>query len=479
MTKVWSRSGFQEKVLDAQEVSRSPRCIVTKYVLNDRTIVAGKSNSPQRGRRTAGLVGESFYKPSRFYYQKDKNIHEALATTELLPKPLGVIPEDLELIMEWAEGTPFFRQIIKVEKELASGTATETRRYVQIDRLNRKLLDHLVGFYDKSADFSQNMVSKTLLALTNGDYKRRRKKEFFLEMRSSYEEEVRLRSALLKLVYSYCRDFKNLHPQFYVLNMAMEPNQRRDIWSKGKEAMKSYLHTKGFNYNEKVKEFLSAYNCLIYDEPDADLITLLKEGKILTIHGDWGPHNVKYIKGKYGKILDTNETRLGNPHRDVITGVNNFWSRPSESRIPGLVETAWQELLNIHGSYEDYPDFFAGCIATRIYDNLRIAAINSTYSDEDIDRFVEDYPPFDGLNRPDKNQKFKSDRLDDSTKVITHYTLDDGRNIIARATPRKQEAFARLMGVVDDFLHVTKITAPVTEKYRGKPYDQLGAFDGK
>lgn len=459
MVDTWTKADLEARIARQERVSKSRYSTVHRLTLNDGSVVASKTFHDPNVRMNTEISGSSYQKPPEFYLRKEGMLLDSLDSTKIFPKLIATMPSELKFIMEWVEGVPFYEEYLKI---LRGETESSVSTPAGIGKLNTRLLNYLGNFYDATTDFS-NSISQG-----KGDMRK------ILNYRGEREQDIRLRSALYKLVYWHSPEFKYRFPQFY--NVVPDKKLRKGFWRRTKESIRDYVGTKGIDFNKFVEFYLTYKNDILCSGKTQK--ELFNEGKLCLVHGDWGPHNIISLKWNYGKVLDPNEARMGLPYPDVVSGIHNLWSRPTESRVPSLANEAWNMLGEINRAPENVHDFLIGYLVTRIDEDLRIAGSNTDYSDQEIDRFVCGHPGFEDLSRNEKAYRFKRDRIEDIDKVIWHYEYGGGQIFTkdkSRVSKKKQLKFSQFAKKVEDFLYQTKISMEKAEPHRGKPPEKLGS----
>lgn len=479
MLEIWTEAELEDLVLHRERVHCSRSSVVNKLQLKDKRKAAEKLHRPDPSdlkKRELSLGGKSFHRGESHYFLK-----EAILCKDLPPLVdlIAVVPETLKTVTEWADGIPFHDLFIEMEQAYASDIEEHNRgeliadsdrisKGARLNQLNERFLDHLAHFYDETADISdmarKSIFNKKSWTTPSG---------FDFKVRSRKEHERRQRSYLLKLVYGLSEEFKSRHPEFYYPNVPTRAKDRKRKWAKAKRRIKSHLASKRIIFNEFVNEYLYLYNKLVYGEETYDKNKLLLDRKLQIIHGDFISKNVMYNKGKMGEVLDPNECRVDKPHHDVVAALSNFVNRPSESRVPRLVEYIWQRSFETDG-YPDYKKFFIGTLATRVVEDIRIASTNITYTDEEINNFTEGHPRFDTLCPEERAYQFRRDRIDDLRSMIAYYTYGGGYSQLQHCDQKRVTDLMRFLDLTNRLISCLHIGAERPKKYIGKPVRSLG-----
>ena len=134
------------------------------------------------------------------------------------------------------------------------------------------------------------------------------------------------------------------------------------------------------------------------------------------------------------------------------------------------------ELRSLRYGYNDYPNFLAGTIATRVWEDLRIAASNSSYTEDEINRFIKGHPEFKSLPGAERLNKFKYDRINDLVgTTIPYYMGGDGYSkVLSICSNEKRQRLYDLLELTRKFLHVSHVDVLPTERYIGKNISVLG-----
>ncbi len=491
----WSTADLEQRLVFSKTLSRSSTSMVllSKDVLTERDVVTKSYSTSElenvtverlRDQKESGVLsGPSYFKTEQSYFEKEKALLEVLCDSRIVPPIYAVVPETLSIIMGHVEGVSFSQKLLEIdgllfdENILIPEKEKKREKEVKKNALRERLLDHLVEFYKQTEELSvkaraglsrhvQTEVRLSRYTLPSCSY---------LALRSSEEEDIRLRHYLLKLVYGGSEEFKNNHPQFYgVVNIPRESYKRKEKWNQAKKEVKAYLDTKEINFNEFSLRFQQLYDDILFSEKDSkgnlkslSIAEKLGRSKLRLIHGDFGPHNILYSPGKLGTILDFNECRIAAPQIDISLALFNLYSNPKESRVPRLIEYFWNNQHEVKKAYPSFPDFLAGCIATRVLQSLRIASCNFDYDSADIDRFVEGHPAFVGLQQKERDVRFKYDRIIGLEETIPFYTIGDGYKLLEGADPQRREKLVSFLEMARKLIYTSYIMPPL-EKYRGK-----------
>lgn len=486
MVEYWRTEDLECKLeyIDALSFSSTSGVLLYRDVVSQKEVVL-KSYSIARLKNAkaekihprvnlAVLSGPSYSKTDISYFHKEAALLEALADTRIVPPIRAVIPDYLSIVMDRVDGVQFSKKLLEIERD---ETITSKDKEVKKNALRERLLEHLVDFYDQTENLSNRTVNGLFNYVKNDAQLTRYSINSFpyLALRTFEEENTRLRHYLFKLVYGGSEEFKNNHPQFYgVGNIPREPSKRKVLWIQAKKEVKDYLMTKGINFNEFSNNFQRLYDDIVFSVNDnsgklkkLSLSEKLHSGKLRMIHGDFGPHNVLYVSGKLGFIVDFNECRIANPHVDVSLALFNLYSNPPESRVPRLIENFWNTQNQVNQAYPSFPDFLAGCVATRVLQSLRIASCNMDYDSADVERFVEDHPTFKDLPTKDRDVRFKYDRIIELNETIPFYTIGDGNKLLGSANTQRRERLNEFLEMVRNLITVAYIMPPL-ERYRGK-----------
>jgi hypothetical protein len=485
MVEQWTLDDLESKIKSQELLSLSSKSAVYKYELNDGRIIIGKSydhyDTPEYKKAfkdKTSLVDESFYKNPRHYFKKELKVLSCYSKTNVAPQPIAFIKENLLILMEYIDGKPFSDLFVEEEIKFIEGSTKDGKRpqkrelNIAKNKLRDKLVENLENYYKRTAPLHKNIVKQCLDKY--GNYTE--KNHPTLKIRGQYEEKTRFRHAVYKMVYGFSKEFKEENPQLYNEQLLANRDTQNKLWKKAKIEIKKYLKTKEIIFEDFVTDFLGLYHNLVYghDKLDNKITSeLLKEGKIRAILGDAGPQNFIYVQNKRGKLIDFNESRLANPHLDVVSALFNIYSMPTESRIPRYIRNFWQETPQIKESYPDFHEFHAGCMATRLYKDFLIAANNSDFSDIEIERFAAGHPRFDDLTKENRNMLFKKDRIVDMLYMFPYYMFEDGYKVVLEPSPKKNE-LRELLNLTREFLHKTYIGLLPTEKYIGIRVDEIG-----
>ncbi|GEM_PF-5037304 len=485
----WSSSDLEQRLDSSKVLSRSSTSMVllSRDSLKNREVVVKSYSSLKFGQITSERVytsgtvgvlsGPSYFKPERSYFEKEAALLNVLSQSRIVPPIYAIVPENLSIVMGHVEGVAFSKKLLDIDNLPVNETFTLRDKEVKKNALRERLLDHLVEFYNQTEDLSD----KARHGLSRYDHGGGKLIRYivpscsYLALRSSEEEDIRIRHYLLKLVYGGSEEFKNNHPQFYgVANIPPESHKRKEMWNQAKKDVKAYLNTKEINFNEFSQRFQQLYDDILFSEKDSkgnlqslSLLNKLNSDKLLVIHGDFGPHNVLYSPGKLGTILDFNECRIASPQIDISLALFNLYSNPTESRVPRLIEYFWNNQKSVQRAYPSFPDFLAGCIATRVLQSLRIASCNFDYDSSDVERFVVGHPTFHGLLQKERDVRFKYDRIIELGETIPFYTIGDGFKLLEGAHPQRREKLVSFLEMARKLIYTSYIMPPL-EKYRGK-----------
>ncbi len=493
---------LREETNEEVVIAISQKSVVTRLELKTRELRATKSYHPDTlelnlytPSELEILPGESFAKDPVHYYHKESRLLDKLKDTEVVPRITCVVPEQMKIVMEYLEGEQFHTKLMKIDRNYKDKVYKDDK-YTQGGKykdswvfgfkkngVRERLLRRLSALYDRTHDFSRSVV-RGIEDLGNEERKHILR-EHGLELRSLNEEEVRLRSYLLKLVYGNSDEFQSQNPIFYNLDDIRGKQDRHRKWGAAKSSIKRYLRskfngTKLVDYNNFVNRFLNLYLRLVFDGPGKNgnngksrspfqynVKELLRKRKLRFIHGDFGPHNVIHA-GNRTKVFDLNEARIGHPHVDVVLALFNLYSRPTESRVPNLIYNFWKDQRDVKEGYPDFQDFLVGCIATRMFQDIRIAASNGYYLEKERERFTDGHPDFDDLKKPQQEALFKYDRILDMEGAIPFYAVRDGFNTVLKGSP-KREDLKEFLEMGRDFINFTYVSSPEVERYVGKP----------
>ncbi len=501
MVERWNPRLLEDRLIKPRLLSRSSTSVVYAMwdtVLDKEVVLKSYSASwsPQpaldkRGKQSnllTVLSGSSYNsRPDRSYFFKETGLLEVLCNSKIVPPLLGIMPEHLVIIMDYVEGEAFSKKLLDVDKKALSEELSERLsprdKEVKKNTLRERLLEHLVEFYNQTEDLSAK-ATRALIHEKKTEYTLRRYSVLSsgIGLRSLEEEDTRLRHYLLKLVYGGSEEFKLGHPEFYgVGNIPKNPDERKALWNVAKKEIKKYLLSKNIDFHDFVEKFKGLYGEIVSGEDNGSgklralsLVEQLEQKKLRIVHGDFGPHNVLYDPEKLGTILDFNECRVGYPHIDVSLALFNLYSNPRESRVPRLVEYFWNKQEGVKKAYPSFPDFLAGCIATRVMQSIRIASRNMDYESADVERFTEGHPAFEGYSSTkERDVRFKYDRIISLEETIPFYTIGDGNALLSGAHKARKEKLNEFLEMVRHLIHSTYIMPPL-ERYRGKGAEVLG-----
>jgi len=115
----------------------------------------------------------------------------------------------------------------------------------------------------------------------------------------------------------------------------------------------------------------------------------------------------------------------------------------------------------------------AATMAMRILQNIRIASTNSTYTEEEIRRFVDGHPSYDDLPSRARQWMFKRDRVADLRLMLPYYAYGEGYNTVL-AQSKHRDNVRKLCDLTWQLMSRTYIDVPYEKRYSGKRIDELG-----
>ena len=351
-----------------------------------------------------------------------------------------------------------------------------------MNRSRQGMLNRLARFYCQTQKLNDHLASR-LGSVEEGSTE----EENISWLVRGEEDRARVESYFFKLVYAISPEFRTENSALYGRVIPPDPTERERVWNDVKEKITKYVSQKGMDFDTLTSEFMSLYHRLLFgveiiDKRTRD--TLIQEGKMRLIHGDFGPHNVMlYMESKggkspgrqKGKIFDLNEMHFGPPQKDVSSALFNLYCDTGESYVPSLViNDLWKRVSGIREAYPNPLDFLIGCMATRLLQDIRISASNSDYSDYEIKRFTKDHPDFAQLGQEEKRNRFREERIADIQDMIPFYMFGPGMNkVFFDATPDRREALRDILYLVRNFLHRTYVDSVAQQSYRGIDMDEL------
>ncbi len=487
MGEEWTKADLEARIKDKQdgtkdrvEVSHSRHSVVYRLKLESGQTVYGKSYLGGMGRSSLTLAAESFPVDPGEEWEKEATLYEFMGQTGVSPRLVARVPDEMMLVVEEAIGFPYSQRFLSTMNQFRAGECDRTVYNNRMSRLRYRMLGRLAHFYCQTQGLNDSFAGKLA---ARGECQEERDISRFVR---GEEDRTRVEGYFLKLVYALSPEFRGENLHFYRPTVPVDPSERETLWSRVEEKVKEYVSQKGIQFDTFVSEFMTLYYRLLFGLENVDdqtRGTLINDGKMRLIHGDFGPHNVMYLKHQNGKIFDLNDVHFGPPQKDVSSAIFNLYCDTGESYVPSLVIYGlWEKVPTIKKAYPNPVDFLVGCIASRLLWDIRISASNSDYSDDEIERFTRNHPDFKHLGKEDKRNRFREDRIADIRDMLPFYAFGPGMNeVLAGATQESREALREILVRVKDFFSRTYIDSAAEQRYRGIDVSELAgkAASGK
>lgn len=311
------------------------------------------------------------------YFQKEAKALEALSNISdgqrLSPKLLEMDEESLTIRMERITGKTF--REIGIEALESGKDPVNAMREIPL----------LVAAIHRQLQEYQKPLIKAV------QWKSAHGRRQGLRVRSLEEERARTWHYLRTIVYSFSPDLVELKKQTeeYTQNSSISMSEQR---KKINAEIKEYLHKQGINSESFIKDLVNRDHQLLYgvSDPHREEEHLLKEGRLVIVHGDLGPQHL-YTNGKY---IDLDEARLAIREGDLVSALYNTFASPlaTPEKEVGMIEVAFnylQETLPKEVPPEERATFLARVVESRLKESIRLFAADCKASQAQLKEFTK------------------------------------------------------------------------------------------
>ncbi len=347
--------------------------IVTKQYIIPETGKGGNFSSSADPILSMKSFGRS---PSHYFYKESKAL-EVLSNIpddkRLSPKLLGVKEETLTIQMELIDEKTFLEVGIEA-LESGKGPVYAMRE-----------IPHAVAKIHSQLQEHQEDLVKNVRWKKGGAYKQG------LRVRSLEEEQSRTWNYLRTIVYSLSPDLVELRrkaEEEAQQEKVSLTERRRSIDSEIKE----YLHHQGINPKTFIEEIVNRDCQILYgvSNPRVAEERLLKEQKLVVVHGDMGPQHV-FTDGRY---MDLDEARLSVKEVDLVSALYSTITSPLDTpeRELELIELAFEYLrdrLKREPSAEERAALLARVVECRLNESKRLFAVDCKASLAQLKEFTK------------------------------------------------------------------------------------------